>query len=88
MPYSFFLYFKYPIKIFRKIILTGIVNCATIANGIIEACKQNPPKHPIVIRLEGTNADQARKILEKSGMPMKIINDADEAAKTAVKLAQ
>lgn len=66
----------------------GIVNCETIANGIIEACKKNPPKNPLVIRLEGTNAEQARNLLEKSGMPMKIINDADEAAKAAVKLAQ
>jgi succinyl-CoA synthetase beta subunit len=68
--------------------ISGIVNCATIANGIVGACKQNPPKHPLVIRLEGTNADAARKILEGSGLPVTIMNDADEAAKTAVKLAR
>lgn len=67
---------------------TGIVNCATVANGIVAACKANPPKHPLVIRLEGTNSTIARKILEDSGLPMQIINDADEAAKTAVKLAK
>ncbi|XP_045451649.1 succinate--CoA ligase [GDP-forming] subunit beta, mitochondrial [Melitaea cinxia] len=66
----------------------GIVNCATIAKGIIAACKEHPPKYPIVIRLEGTNSAEARTILEKSGFPFSIINDADEAAKTAVKLAQ
>ncbi|XP_028025237.1 succinate--CoA ligase [GDP-forming] subunit beta, mitochondrial [Bombyx mandarina] len=66
----------------------GIVNCATIANGIVSACRENPPKHPLVIRLEGTNSGEARKILEQSGLPVKIINDADEAAKAAVKLAQ
>lgn len=66
----------------------GIVNCATIANGIVAACKENPPKHPLVIRLEGTNSAAARKILEESGLPVTILNDADEAAKTAVKLAQ
>ncbi|XP_030022619.1 succinate--CoA ligase [GDP-forming] subunit beta, mitochondrial isoform X1 [Manduca sexta] len=66
----------------------GIVNCATIANGIISACKVKPPKHPLVIRLEGTNASEARKLLEESGLPLQIISDADEAAKTAVKLAQ
>ncbi|XP_047542031.1 succinate--CoA ligase [GDP-forming] subunit beta, mitochondrial [Vanessa atalanta] len=69
-------------------VFAGIVNCATVAKGIVAACKENPPKHPLVIRLEGTNSAQAKIILEESGMPFKIINDADEAAKTAVKLAQ
>ncbi|KAL0895830.1 hypothetical protein ABMA27_011861 [Loxostege sticticalis] len=69
-------------------VFAGIVNCATIANGIVAACKENPPKHPLVIRLEGTNSAAARKILEESGLPVTILNDADEAAKTAVKLAQ
>ncbi|XP_013195321.2 succinate--CoA ligase [GDP-forming] subunit beta, mitochondrial [Amyelois transitella] len=66
----------------------GIVNCGTIANGLVAACKKSPPKHPMVIRLEGTNAQEAKKILEQSGLPLTIINDADEAAKAAVKLAQ
>ncbi|XP_049887198.1 succinate--CoA ligase [GDP-forming] subunit beta, mitochondrial [Pectinophora gossypiella] len=66
----------------------GIVNCATIANGLVAACKQSAPKLPLVIRLEGTNAGAAKKILEESGLPLHIVNDADEAAKTAVKLAQ
>ncbi|XP_050665395.1 succinate--CoA ligase [GDP-forming] subunit beta, mitochondrial isoform X2 [Leptidea sinapis] len=65
----------------------GIVNCATIANGIVASCKENPPKHPLVIRLEGTNAAQAKTILETSGLKFDIINDADLAAKTAVQLA-
>ncbi|CAG9110597.1 hypothetical protein JYU34_011044 [Plutella xylostella] len=69
-------------------VFAGIVNCATVAQGIVAACKENPPKHPLVIRLEGTNSAIAKKILEESKMPFKIINDADEAAKTAVKLAQ
>lgn len=66
----------------------GIVNCATVAKGIVAACKENPPKHPLVIRLEGTNSVEAKKILEESKLPLKMINDADEAAKAAVKLAQ
>ncbi|XP_047036525.1 succinate--CoA ligase [GDP-forming] subunit beta, mitochondrial [Helicoverpa zea] len=66
----------------------GIVDCATIAQGIITACKERLPKHPIIIRLEGTNSNQARKVLQESGLPLQIIKDVDEAAKTAVKLAQ
>lgn len=69
-------------------VFAGIVNCATVAKGIVAACKENPPKHPLVIRLEGTNSTVAKKILEESKLPLKIINDADEAAKAAVKLAQ
>ncbi|XP_059049211.1 succinate--CoA ligase [GDP-forming] subunit beta, mitochondrial [Achroia grisella] len=69
-------------------VFAGIVSCATVASGIVAACKENPPKYPLVIRLEGTNSDIAMKILKESGLPMTIINDADEAAKTAVKLAQ
>lgn len=68
-------------------VFAGIVNCATIANGIVAACKENPPKHPLVIRLEGTNSKAAKEILEGCGFPVTILNDADEAAKTAVKLA-
>ncbi|XP_038208716.1 succinate--CoA ligase [GDP-forming] subunit beta, mitochondrial [Zerene cesonia] len=69
-------------------VFAGIVNCATVANGIVAACKENPPKHPLVIRLEGTNSVQAKTILEQSGLKFHIINDADEAAKAAVKLAE
>ncbi|CAH0722467.1 unnamed protein product, partial [Brenthis ino] len=69
-------------------VFAGIVNCVTVAKGIVAACKENPPKHPLVIRLEGTNSIEAKKILEESKLPFKIINDADEAARTAVKLAQ
>ncbi|KAH9638411.1 hypothetical protein HF086_007718 [Spodoptera exigua] len=66
----------------------GIVNCLTIAQGIITACKENPPKHPLVVRLEGTNSDAARKLLEESGLPFKIVQDVDQAAKMAVSLGQ
>ncbi|KAJ8734111.1 hypothetical protein PYW07_014662 [Mythimna separata] len=66
----------------------GIVNCVTIAQGIITACKENPPKHPMVVRLQGSNADAAQKLLQESGLPLKIIKDADTAAKVAVQLAQ
>lgn len=69
-------------------VFAGIINCATIANGIIAALKENPPKHPLIIRLEGNNSTEAKRLLESSGMPLKIINNIDEAAKAAVKAAQ
>jgi succinyl-CoA synthetase beta subunit len=48
----------------------GIVNCATIANGIVNACKSIGLKLPLVVRLEGTNVDAAKKILKDSGLPI------------------
>lgn len=46
----------------------GIVNCATIANGIVNAAKSIRMTIPIVVRLEGTNVEEARQILNNSGL--------------------
>lgn len=62
----------------------GIVNCATIANGIVGALKTMALKVPLIVRLEGTNAETARKILKVSGLPIITAQNLDEAAKKAV----
>lgn len=62
----------------------GIVNCATIANGIVNAAKSIKMNVPVVVRLEGTNVDTARDILEKSGLAIKTGADFEDAAKKAV----
>jgi len=62
----------------------GIVNCATIANGIIAACNNIALKVPLVVRLEGTNVDVAKEILANSGLPIQAANDLDDAAIKAV----
>lgn len=62
----------------------GIVNCATIANGIVGALKTMALKIPLIVRLEGTNAEAARKILKNSGLPIITAENLDEAAKKAV----
>lgn len=62
----------------------GIVNCATIANGIVNAFRTIGLKVPLIVRLEGTNVDAARKILKDSGLPIQIADDLDDAAKKAV----
>ena len=48
----------------------GIVNCATIANGVVTACRAIDLKLPLIVRLEGTNVDAAKKILADSGLPI------------------
>ena len=64
--------FIFPIRV--KAILVnvfgGIVNCATIANGVVNACKAIDLHLPLVVRLEGTNVDAAKKILADSGLPI------------------
>ncbi|XP_014608163.1 PREDICTED: succinyl-CoA ligase [GDP-forming] subunit beta, mitochondrial [Polistes canadensis] len=62
----------------------GIVNCITIANGIIAAAQNLGLKIPLVVRLEGTNVNEAKKILKDSGLPIITANDLDEAARKAV----
>lgn len=62
----------------------GIVNCATIANGIINATKIVNLNIPLIVRLEGTNVAEAKRMLRESGLPLKLAGDLDEAAKLAV----
>lgn len=62
----------------------GIVNCAIIAHGIVNAFKTINLKIPLVVRLAGTNATEAKQILESSGLAIKSANNLDEAALLAV----
>ena len=66
----------------------GIVNCATIANGIVNASKVMNLQIPVVVRLEGTNVEAARKILKDSGMKIETAGDLDDAATKAVRSIQ
>ncbi|QQP56012.1 Succinate--CoA ligase subunit beta_ mitochondrial [Caligus rogercresseyi] len=63
----------------------GIVNCATIANGVVNACKSINLNIPLVVRLEGTNVEAAKKILQESGLPIQSALNLDDAAMKAVK---
>ncbi|GFT52458.1 succinate--CoA ligase subunit beta, mitochondrial [Nephila pilipes] len=65
-------------------IFGGIVNCAIIARGITNACRNIQLKVPLVVRLEGTNVDEAKAILANSGLPIVTASDLDDAAKKAV----
>ncbi|KAJ8970025.1 hypothetical protein NQ314_001454 [Rhamnusium bicolor] len=62
----------------------GIVNCATIANGIVGALKTMTLKVPLIVRLEGTNATEARKIIKESGLDIQTAHNLEDAAKKAV----
>ncbi len=49
-------------------IFGGIMKCDVIANGVVEAAKQVHLQHPLVVRLEGTNVEIGREILDNSGL--------------------
>jgi succinyl-CoA synthetase beta subunit len=69
-------------------IFGGIVNCAIIANGIEKACKKLGLKIPLVVRLQGTNMDEARRILNQSSFPITAENDFEKAAEKVVSLVK
>ncbi|XP_046985591.1 succinate--CoA ligase [GDP-forming] subunit beta, mitochondrial isoform X1 [Schistocerca americana] len=58
----------------------GIVNCATIANGIVNASRNIKLSIPLVVRLEGTNVEEAKKILKESGLPIQLASSLEDAA--------
>ncbi|KAK8721446.1 hypothetical protein OTU49_012720, partial [Cherax quadricarinatus] len=65
-------------------IFGGIVNTATIASGLVKVLKDRDIKIPLVVRLEGTNVEEAKRILIESGCPIQSASDLDEGAKKAV----
>ena len=69
-------------------IFGGIVRCDLIAEGIMAAVAEIGLKVPVVVRLEGNNADLGAKLLAESGMNIVAANDFSEAAKEVVSLAK
>ncbi len=69
-------------------IFGGIVRCDVIADGIMAAVKTVGVKLPVIVRLEGTNADIARKKLAEGGLAIIAARDLTDAAVKAVTLAR
>ncbi len=67
-------------------IFGGIVRCDRVASGIISAAKNLKLTVPIVVRLEGTNADLAKELFAKSSVPITATTSLDEAASKVVSL--
>ncbi len=65
-------------------IFGGIMRCDVVATGVVEAAKQVKLSVPLVVRLEGTNVDQGKKILAESGLNITPANDLADAAKKIV----
>ena len=76
------------VKVVLVNIFGGIVRCDLIAEGIVAAIKEVGIKVPVVVRLEGNNAEIGAKILEESDIEVESINDLASAAKKSVELAK
>jgi len=68
-------------------IFGGIVRCDLIAEGIIAAVEQVGVEVPVVVRLEGTNVDEGKALLEKSGLDIIAADDLSDGARKVVDAA-
>jgi len=68
-------------------IFGGILRVDTLATGVVEAAKKTNIQLPIVLRLEGTNVEQGRKILESSGFKFIVAENMTDAAEKVVAAA-
>ena len=69
-------------------IFGGIMRCDVLADGIISAAMETQINIPLVVRLEGTNSNQGKKILENSKLKIVSVSDLSDAAKKIVSLVK
>src|SRR5438874_6228422 len=69
-------------------IFGGILRCDTLASGVVAAARELNVKHPIVVRMEGTNVELGRKILKDSGLNFTVADGMLDGAKKVVGLAK
>ncbi|PRZ13521.1 succinyl-CoA synthetase (ADP-forming) beta subunit [Laceyella sediminis] len=69
-------------------IFGGIMKCDVIANGVVGAAKQIGLDRPLVVRLEGTNVELGKKILNESGLDIVAADSMEDGAKKIVELVK
>ena len=69
-------------------IFGGILRCDVLANGVVEAAKKTGIKVPVVVRMEGTNVAEGRKILAESGLNLTTATDLKDAAQKIAEVVQ
>ncbi len=75
------------VKVILVNIFGGILKCDVLAEGIVSACKEVQPRVPLVVRLEGTNVERGREILNSSSLNIISEPEMKTAAQRAVELA-
>jgi succinyl-CoA synthetase beta subunit len=68
-------------------IFGGIMKCDVVARGVVAAAREVKLTMPLIVRLEGTNADLGKKILAESGLQIISASSMDDAAQNAVTAA-
>ncbi|MFA4916823.1 MAG: ADP-forming succinate--CoA ligase subunit beta [Syntrophales bacterium] len=68
-------------------IFGGILRCDRVAKGVVEAASKIEKKLPMVVRLQGTNVEEGRKILQDSSLTFEVADELYEAAQKAVALS-
>ncbi|HEY2845042.1 MAG TPA: ADP-forming succinate--CoA ligase subunit beta [Bryobacteraceae bacterium] len=69
-------------------VFCGILRGDIVATGVVEAAREMTLKVPLVVRMEGTNADQGRKILQDSGLKVTVAEGMRDAAEKVVAAAR
>jgi len=68
-------------------IFGGILRCDVLAGGVVKAAKELEVKIPVVVRMEGTNVEQGKQILRKSGLDLTVASGMKDGAEKVVALA-
>lgn len=66
-------------------IFGGIMRCDVLARGVVKAAKEVEITLPLIVRLEGTNVEEGRKILKDSNLDFSVAKDMEEAARMVAK---
>lgn len=69
-------------------IFGGILRCDVLAQGVVEASKKVGVTVPVVIRMEGTNVEEGRRILQESGLNLIVAQDLKDAAQKVAAIAK
>jgi succinyl-CoA synthetase beta subunit len=68
-------------------IFGGILRCDVLATGVVDAARELQLKIPVVIRMEGTNVEQGKEIIQKSGLGFAVADGMKDGAEKAVRAA-
>jgi len=76
------------VKVILVNIFGGILRCDRVATGLIEAASKIEKRLPMVVRLQGTNVAEGRRLLQESGLTFEVAEELYQAAEMAVKLSK
>ena len=85
---AFEIILKDKVKAILVNIFGGIMHCDVIADGVVAAAKEVKLDVPLVVRLQGTNAEEGQRILKESGLPIISANSLAEVAQKVVAAAK